>query len=169
MQSKFIKVVDDLLTPDECNDLIKKLDTDSLELVDRGIAIYDRNMMLSKELSDKIYSRIIHLLPDDIKPIASVNEMFRFSKYREEGHFDIHRDGVNQDQYSKRSIMTINIFLNSGFKGGETDFLLDDKETLFIRAVPKTGRGAIFDRNIWHRGNKVNGGYKYLIRTDVMT
>jgi predicted 2-oxoglutarate/Fe(II)-dependent dioxygenase YbiX len=98
---------------------------------------------------------------------VTLNESFRFSKYTDGGFFDTHQDAVNQDRHGRRSIMTVNIFLNSAFSGGETDFLYDNK-ILRTQAMPAAGRGAIFDQQIWHRGNKVTNGTKYMLRTDVM-
>lgn len=172
ISGKFIRVVDNLLTETECLELIKQLDN-KLETVDRGIAIYDRSILKSDEWAKKIYERIFSYIPEEIRYNFGINNHFRFAKYHKNGHFDLHQDGFNQDDKGRRTIYTVNIFLNSEFKGGETDFLLDDKVTLAIRANPKAGRGVIFDRNIWHRGNYVDDlenkkCYKYLLRTDVV-
>lgn len=168
INDRWMIAVDNLLTEDECRDFIKQFDiSGTLEHCDRGIALYDRTTWISPEFADTIYKRIYGILPEKIRDKVIVNSYFRFSKYNDGGFFDIHRDGINQDSKGRRAIMTINIFLNSGFKGGETDFLFEDK-TLAFQAVPKPGRAAIFDREILHRGNGVLGGYKYLLRTDVM-
>ena len=52
--------------------------------------------------------------------------------------------------------------------GGETDFYEVDRKTLFYSVKPKPGRGGLFDSQIYHCGNKVTKGCKYLLRTDVM-
>ena len=78
----------------------------------------------------------------------------------------MHRDGVNVAD-GKKSFTTVNIFLNSEFEGGETSFFTDSSE-LVIKVKPVTGRAAIFDRNIYHTGNTVLKGVKYLMRTDIM-
>lgn len=167
ISGKYITIADSFLTPDECSELIKKLDTSgSLVHTDRGNAIYERGQFIDSELSRKLLPRVLPHIPQDLRRICVLNETFRFSKYVDGGFFDIHRDTVNQDRYGHRSIMTVNIFLNEGFHGGETDFL-DETGTLVIRAIPKPGRAAVFDQQILHRGNKVHGT-KYLLRTDVM-
>jgi hypothetical protein len=172
ISGKFFRVINDLLSETECLELIKQLDN-KLEIVDRGIAIYDRSILKSDEWAKKIYDRIFNYIPEDLRYSFGINNHFRFAKYHKNGHFDLHQDGFNQDDKGRRTIFTINIFLNSEFKGGETDFLLDDRLTLAYRAIPKAGRGVIFDRNIWHRGNYVDNlenkeCYKYLLRTDVV-
>jgi hypothetical protein len=167
INNRWMTVIDDLLSEEECTNFINKFDNDTLEHCDRSIAQYDRSVWKSPEFAQTIFNRISELLPDKLKGKIAVNDHFRFSKYVDGGFFDIHRDGINQDAQGRRAIMTINIFLNSEFQGGETDFLFEDK-TLAVRAVPKAGKGAVFDREILHRGNRVSSGFKYLLRTDVM-
>ena len=168
IDNKILLVVDNILTPEECSHFIKLLDTgDTLEDVDRGFAFYKRNTLISDDLSLTIYNRIEPLLTQIIKQPIVLNTYFRFSKYIPGQFFDTHTDGVNIDGKGRRSFMTINIFLNDTFEGGETDFL-DHQRNLVYSAKPVPGRGAIFDRLIYHRGNLVKGGYKYLIRTDIM-
>ena len=169
IDGKHMLVVDNLLTKEECTDFIQLLDKEEeLENMDRAFAFYKRNVLISQVWSEKIYERVKPLLTPLLhnQPF-SVNTYFRFSKYEPGQYFDIHTDGVNQDEKGRRSFMTINIFLNDEFEGGETDFF-DSNRNLILSAKPKPGRGAIFDRLIYHRGNVVRDGYKYLIRTDVM-
>jgi hypothetical protein len=172
INGKYIHLYDGLLTTEECSAFIERFDgpgaSDSLEFQDRGIAQYDRGLFVSQEWADRIYSRIRDVLPSAILPFICVNDHFRFSKYHDGGYFGLHQDGLSQNSRGFRTILTVNIFLNSEFDGGETDFYADDKTTLRVRAVPLAGRGAIFDREIYHMGNTVRRGYKYLIRTDVM-
>ena len=84
------------------------------------------------------------------------------------GEFKMHRDGRNQDSLGRRSVITVNIFLNEDFTGGSTDFYLDDKQTLRESVKARRGRAAVFDAQQYHVGVKVEEGRKYLLRTDVM-
>jgi hypothetical protein len=160
--------VDNLLTPEECVELISRLDNESsLEKVERAhMATYSRNILVDEKLADSLYTKLKPLLPPSIKTVRC-NEVFRFSKYVPGEEFGIHRDGINQDRFGNRAKFTVNIFLSADFKGGETDFF-DEARTHVFRAVPAVGRGGVFDREILHCGNKVLEGTKYLIRTDVM-
>ena len=168
IDGKLLLVVDNLLTQEECDEFISLLDNENdLEDIDKAFAFYKRNVLISEEWSKKIYDRVTPLLLPIVKQPISINKHFRFSKYVPGQYFDTHTDGVNQDEKGRRSFMTINIFLNNKFEGGETDFL-DNQKNIVLSAKPQPGRAAIFDRLIYHRGNLVKGGYKYLIRTDVM-
>ena len=174
VSNKWMCIMDGILSPSECTDFIDLLDNpDELELVDHGYAIYERNILHSTDWATTIYNRIIHHLPEKIKQSIYVNDYFRFSKYTPGQYFGLHQDKVNRDKNGSKAIMTINIFLNDNFEGGETCFYENDDATsttqpAVVHAIPQTGRGAIFENQIWHTGNIVQKGYKYLLRTDVM-
>jgi hypothetical protein len=174
IDGRWMTVMDGILTAEECRHFISLLDKpEELQVIDSGFANYDRNMLVSAEWAAKIYERIKGVLPaeivgqtGDLKTEIYLNDHFRFSKYHPGQSFHIHRDGFNADGTGGRSFMTVNIFLNSDFLGGETAFYDGQREVL--RAVPAPGRGAIFDGQIYHAGLEVREGYKYLLRTDLM-
>jgi len=178
----FLMEIDDIFTLKECQELIKWANEKGWHYPETG-GDYLRSIVIDRELSDKLFSQIKHLLPETYngKRLVYINDHFRFSRYREGGMFPIHEDGTNYDAsrvseydgYSTESIMTLNIFLNDDFKGGETDFFergrtKRSEHKLRYRVSPKTGRGALFYAKQLHRGNIVKNGFKYLIRTDVM-
>jgi len=167
---KFLTIIDNIFTAQQCKSLIKIAENNGLEKIDRGIAIYHRVIIKNKDLADGIFKKIRHHLPQyfDGKKIIGLNDVFRFSKYYVGEEFGVHYDRVNQDSFGNRSVMTLNIFLNDDFTGGETDFFIDSGNTLRYSAKPKAGRGALFDSFQYHCGNKIKSGIKYLIRTDVM-
>lgn len=165
MEHRFIKIVDSLLSPTVCDKFIQLLDNDELILVERGdMATYERNVWICEAFATDLYGRILPHLPEGT---VRCNEYFRFSKYTPGQEFKMHTDGTNQDKYGNRSKYTVNIFLNEGFRGGETDFY-DNEGELSVHAEPMVGRAVLFDREILHCGNKVLAGTKYLLRTDVM-
>lgn len=172
LNNRPIIVMESLLSSEECKELIAFMESQkSLETLRSGSAKYDRHILISKEWANKIYDRILPFLPKGYREDISINDYFRFSKYHPGGYFLQHRDGLNQNSEGKRTIMTVNIFLNDeGIEGGETIFY-DDKEPKkpAIICPPKAGMGVIFDREILHSGNHVKAGFKYLFRTDVMT
>lgn len=108
IDEKLLLVVDNILTPEECSYFIKLLDTgESLEDVDRGFAFYKRNTLISHELSQLLYTRLEPLLTQIIKQPIVLNTHFRFSNYLPGQFFDIHTDGVNQDEKGRKSFMMI--------------------------------------------------------------
>ncbi len=64
-------------------------------------------------------------------------------------------------------------FLNLGFEGGQTRFLDSELYRQVKRntdtgddVIPKTGRMAVFQHDIYHMGVKVTKGTKYTVRFD---
>ena len=55
------------------------------------------------------------------------------------------------------------VYLNEDCEGGSTSFRLDN-----IRIQPKTGSLLIFEHRLWHQGEEVKAGSKYVLRTDIM-
>ena len=172
IEDRLLKVIDNLLTKQECEDLIKNFESkkDQVKFIDRGIAEYYRLEEDDPQLADKLWNRIKRLLPSVYQGglISNMNTHFRYSKYEPGMQFERHRDGINQDQNGNRSVCTLNIFLNDNFDGGETDFFEGKNGNLIKSVKPQPGRAALFDGQIYHCGNKVLKDCKYLIRTDVM-
>ena len=167
----FLMEIDDIFSEEECKQLIERANNQGYEYVDRGIAQYFRTIFDDKGLAQNLYTQLYHLIPKTFngKKVQGLNNIFRISKYIKGCQFQIHKDGVNQDNRGNRSVMTLNIFLNDDFEGGETDFFNSfNNLDLRFSVKPKTGRGALFDSQQYHKGNEILQGFKYLIRTDVM-
>jgi prolyl 4-hydroxylase len=168
---KYLEQIDDIFTIIECKKLINRAEKIGFEPVDRyEYAKYGRVIIDDEILANNLFKKIKDIIPNTINgmKVKKINNIFRFSKYNIDGEFKLHKDSFNQDRYGNRSAMTLNIFLNENFKGGETDFYLENKKTLRISVIPKSGRGVLFDSQQYHCGNKVLSGFKYLIRTDIM-
>ena len=169
MQEPFLRIIDNLLTMRECNLLIQKCNKLLLDKDSSFDPNLDRKMFYSihffdDELRRVVWERIKDRLPKEGHGFLPT---LTLSMYNDYGFFPLHRD-VQYEHEGMFTKYTINIFLNEEFEGGETDFLKDDKQTLWIRAHPKTGTGALFDEEIWHRGNTVTKGKKYLLRAHVL-
>ena len=169
--AKYLNIIDDLFTVDECKQLISFAEEQGFKEVDRSIAKYFRVEFDNPYLAQMLCSRLINrnVLPNmwNGSTVTGLNAHFRFSKYEPGMEFGIHKDGFNVDKNGNRSVMTLNIFMNDDFEGGETDFFHEDKSFRFS-AKPKVGRASLFDSQQYHCGNKVTKGLKYLLRTDVM-
>ena len=169
---KFVHQIDDLFTPADCLILIEKANKKGWKLVDNGIAVYDRAVIIDDKLATDLFEKIRSYLPPVFlkQTIVGLNNHFRFSKYAPGGCFKIHADGINADDKGNRAVMTLNIFLNEVEEGGGTIFYKDKDGGLEVKldVRPKPGRGALFYNQIFHEGEIVKKGYKYLIRTDVM-
>ena len=81
-----------------------------------------------------------------------VNECIRFTKYISGGHFNAHRDGSFVLDDEKRSIYTImvaillsytyiKVYLNEGYKGGDTNFYSLTKNQILASIHGEAGTG----------------------------
>ena len=95
---------------------------------------------------------------------------------QETTYFRPHFDGTyTRPDNSERSYITIQLYLNEGFKGGNTTFLYGKAQESWkfwekkdVGVVPKTGRVLVFQHDILHEGSLLEEGIKYSVRTDVM-
>lgn len=84
----------------------------------------------------------------------------RFYKYGPGQRFRMHKDGPWQED-GRSSRLTLLVYLNEGFAGGDTDFRS-------FRVVPRRGAALLFVHDTWHEGAAVEAGSKYVLRSDVM-
>lgn len=130
-----------------------------------------RNIWDSGEEAANILQRIQDYLPKEWKgrKLVELNERLRFLRYNPGEYFKPHFDGSYMRTNGDVSYITVQIYLNEGFKGGSTTFLnkFDSKDG-GLEVVPKTGSVLIFQHDILHEGSILEEGRKYAIRTDVM-
>jgi WD40 repeat protein len=111
--------------------------------------------------------------------LDSVNERFRFCRYRPGQQFNIHQDGVHHRGDALRSCLTFMIYLTDGddFEGGDTLFFRsgpaahgtqDRQPCVVARVRPRAGSLILFDHAIWHAGATVTAGVKHILRSDVL-
>ena len=106
---------------------------------------------LSKGLYQRLFSHLV----------AGLNERLRVYRYGAGQYFRKHRDGCFQRSLEERSFLTLMLYLNDDFVGGETVF-----EGAVVR--PRTGSALWFFHPLLHEGREVRAGQKYALRTDVM-
>jgi predicted 2-oxoglutarate/Fe(II)-dependent dioxygenase YbiX len=127
-------------------------------------------MVDDKLFVSKLWSRICDQIPDTYKSCKAcgLNERLRFLRYDSGDYFKPHSDGrYSRPDGSEYSLITTQIYLNEGFRGGETTFLSKSKDHR-LGVVPKTGMILVFDQSLLHEGSKLIKGRKYTIRTEVM-
>ena len=189
----------DVFTSQECENFVKKTEEvgyleDAAVSLPRTVRHNDNVTWVVDELTHNIiWNRCKDFMYDNNdtflgkKPLA-LNKRFRFYKYSAGDFFKLHSDGswpgsrvVNKelitnfykDRYSQ---MTFLILLTEDFEGGETQFLVhnkesDEKELVNIR-TPKGGvlcfPHGLHPLHCLHSSNTITSGIKYIIRTDVL-
>ncbi len=87
----------------------------------------------------------------------------RVYRYELGQHFGPHEDQSYFGPNDEVSLLTLIVYLNEGFKGGETEFP-EQERTI----VPRTGTALLFQHRVLHAGNRVTSGTKFLLRSDVL-
>lgn len=177
---KLAFLLENVLSNEECNNLISLSEeagysTALLHNGDEAIAAPgyrdgDRVMIDDKEFVQILQSRIQSFLPQKFenRRFLEINERLRFLCYSAGGQFKAHSDALYvRSDYTARTLITLQIYLNEGFDGGETTFLSYD-EDVRVPVVPKTGMILVFEHDLYHEGSLVRSGTKYTIRTDVL-
>ena len=132
--------------------------------------------------------------------LDGLNEAFRVNKYCSEKieFFSPHRDAQYCPNGDHRSILTLLIYANDDFSGGETIFYFPKvsensdfaKEQIFLKdqtiqeeidkqsglekgylkftVNPSIGRIVVFSQNVLHESSPVQGGTKISIKSDVL-
>jgi hypothetical protein len=124
--------------------------------------------------------------------LHGLNEAIRINKYSGErqGYFGPHKDAQFCPNGDQRSIMTLLIYLNEDFKGGETCFYFPKNSTLSLKGmtikeeikshrglkkgykcvkiIPKVGHAVLSSQSILHEALPVRNGAKYILKTDVV-
>ena len=163
-----------VLTPAECEALVRT--TESIGYRAAPITTYGgfemrpeirnntRVMVDDHDRARWLWERIARWIPTERRSMHAVglNERFRFYRYQPGQYFQWHRDGAFHRDTRESSLLTLMVYLNEGFDGGDTEFDHGDP----VR--PRRGMVLVFDHGLRHRGAPVETGTKYVMRTDVM-
>jgi predicted 2-oxoglutarate/Fe(II)-dependent dioxygenase YbiX len=90
-----------------------------------------------------------------------LNERLRYYRYDRGQYFAPHCDGAFVRNSNERSMVTVLIYLNEDFEGGET--IVEG-----IPVVPRTGQALLFFHPVLHEGATILRGRKYVLRTDIL-
>jgi predicted 2-oxoglutarate/Fe(II)-dependent dioxygenase YbiX len=167
--------VDGVLSPAECDALIARIEAAGPELapvhraggpvIDLGTRNNSRVMFDDPALSASLFERVRARVPAELMGmrVVGANERLRCYRYDVGQRFAPHYDGSFVRDGDERSLLTLLVYLNEGFGGGETRLLELDRAI-----APRAGRALLFQHAILHEGAAVTAGVKYAIRSDVM-
>ncbi|WP_375759817.1 prolyl hydroxylase family protein [Corallococcus exercitus] len=95
--------------------------------------------------------------------VAGIFVPLRIYRYEPGQHFGLHQDQSYAGPDGSRSLLTLMIYLNDDFEGGETDFPEQQRQI-----APQAGTGLWFQHMLLHAGRRVTRGTKYVLRSDVL-
>jgi hypothetical protein len=192
----FAIVLDNVLTPEECAAWLGYPEREGYEpaLLNRGVKQSyqpdvrhsDRCVIDNPALVADLFQRIEAFLPQKLhRPrrlgrrgeivktstfeLTGLNERLRFLKYNKGGYFRPHFDGIYcRPDGSEMSWMTVMLYFNDDFRGGQTCLLKPGTNAVQHTLLPKPGRVFLFEHDLLHVGEEVVEGTKLCVRTDVM-
>jgi WD40 repeat protein len=179
---KSIIQIPQVLQAHECKNIIAKLNNNGFEqMVHSYPSDYrnnDRSIIDSEDIAKQFALRLSNAIPQRIQDqhhhwwkYEGLNSHFRACRYSNGQSFQIHRDGAWSDSSNCRSFTTVMFYLNDGsqFIGGKTRFYPSQKGCkVGFRISPELGKAVIFGHHLWHDGEAVTQGSKYVLRTDIM-
>lgn len=123
----------------------------------------DRIIFDDARLAELLFERARPFLPHALDQwrLSGLNERFRFYRYIPGQYFKWHKDGFFCKSDEEISLLTLLIYLNDDYEGGNTEFQWE-----IIK--PQTGMALIFPHAMRHQGAPIHHGSKYVLRTDVM-
>lgn len=185
----FMALVHDVFTPDECAREIERMERSGPDVatinagggrmvLNTNVRNNDRVIFDDTALAAELFARLRHAIPETPVGVAGLgrgdpedadgravglNERFRAYRYSPGQRFAPHFDGAFRRDPHEVSEITVIVYLNEEFAGGETAFL--DLEYV---VKPKRGMALLFAHPILHEGCLVREGRKYALRSDVM-
>jgi hypothetical protein len=73
------------------------------------------------------------------------------------------------ESVDEQSFMTLNIYLATvPSSGGVATRFLSSGQQVITKIQPELGQALMFRDDVWHDGEELSDGVKYLLRTDVM-
>ena len=180
-------VIPSLFSQTECEALLNPEIKNSFQKANSNYPTYYRNndrfVIDDDALADQLFQKVKPYLPTTIEinnaipaengiwQLKELNTRLRFCKYSANQYFHRHLDGIHYRSETVQSKLTFMIYLNSAteFKGGRTLFF-KTKETSEIWAsyIPKQGDLIVFDHNVWHEGEVLSEGEKFVLRSDIL-
>lgn len=178
----YVCTITHFLTPEECDRHIQMSEDfgyeDALVSSPQGLVLRkdvrsnERVIFHSEEIAEWLWNRARDFVPQEFegRTAIGVNEMLRFYRYDPGQQFDWHQDFPFERDNGEQSHLTLMIYLNDNFKGGETSFEDSYSDESFdeFRVIPEQGTALLFEHSIHHKGEPVTRGRKYVLRTDVM-
>lgn len=188
-QSKVCFVIRQLFTQQECQTL---LPDDVKESFQKAITNYptsyrnnDRLVMDKNELAEQLFDKVKPYLPPTITiqsdnmvesgvwQLQELNSRMRYCRYSAGQYFNRHLDGVHYRSRSQevQSKLTFMVYLNGSenFTGGRTLFYRSkDAQEIWTAHIPQQGDLIVFDHNLWHEGEVLQSGEKFVIRSDIL-
>ncbi|XZF16578.1 2OG-Fe(II) oxygenase [Chitinophagaceae bacterium MMS25-I14] len=178
-------VIPRLFSADECAFLLTDEIKQSFQQAISNYPVYYRNndrfVTDDEKLAAWLLEKVRPFLPEEITEqksgctevwkLENLNPRIRYCRYAAHQYFHRHLDGVHYEAAEVQSKLTFMLYLNDAteFEGGRTLFFRDkDTTEIWAAYTPVQGDLIVFDHNIWHEGEMLQSGTKYVLRSDLL-
>ena len=165
---RLLWTIPDVYTPSECRQFVENIERWGPAIATNNPMHRDQDRVVRDDprLADDLFRRLRAHLPERIGTLLLVglNERLRFYRYSVGQQFPPHTDDWYWPSETRVTLLTVLVYFNDDFEGGETRFL----EHLDEVVVPRPGLVAVFQHKVRHEGCPVRTGTKYAMRTDVI-
>lgn len=172
--------VPSLYSPAECSALLARanehewhaatVNSEQGRIVDTTIRNNSVAVLRDSSLAEELYERIRPHVPQRMSNeamgdarVAGVGVPVRVYRYAVGQEFGLHNDQFYFGPNGTMSFLTLMVYLDDDFDGGETDFP-EQSQTI----TPRTGDALLFQHMVLHAGRPVTRGTKHVLRSDVL-
>ena len=185
--SKVCFVIRQLFTPQECQALLPETVKDSFQKATINYPTSYRNndrfVMDNEHLAKQLFDKVKPYLPSTVTiesdnvaesgvwNLQEINSRIRYCRYTAGQYFNRHLDGVHYHSQEVQSKLTFMVYLNGSdnFTGGRTLFYHSkDAQEIWAAYIPRQGDLMVFDHNLWHEGEILQSGEKFILRSDIL-
>ena len=163
-----IIVIDNVFTPDECNDLIRECANCVVQCTLTSTALRNKKCIQITQLTDALNVRIRRFIPDVLMDWTydTINEHWRYVHCNPTSTFAPHLDGVFVKSVDLKSIYTVMVYLTESIDhSGQLSFLYGPNNGQAFK--PVRGRVVLFNQDLVHEG-LANTHDKIFIRSECM-
>ena len=172
-----------ILSKEECNSILKNHEHKHSNIKDENIYNRSKFSVNDNELSELIWSRIKHLVPEKLDggKVNGLRTEWRHGRYLKDQYIFPHIDGrktSNEQQNNKNigSRFSLTIYLDDEYTGGEFVFVKgvhdDGRYDTIIKTIkPKAGMALLFYQDVSefsHATLPVKSGVRSIMRSDVL-
>ena len=177
-------VVPGAFSSDRCAELLARAAGTGFQAASTHYPTFYRNnkrlVVDDEQLAQQLFAAIRPVLPPLLpadEPGAApwhlrmLNTRLRFCRYAAGQYFHRHLDGVHHQSATVQSRLTFMIYLNdaTGFSGGRTLFYRNKEDkAIWAEYQPARGDLIVFDHRIWHEGEQLGSGEKFVLRSDIL-
>ena len=177
-------IVPGAFSPAACEELLSPEIRAGFQTASTHYPTYYRNnerlVVDSEPLARQLFAVIESVLPVQLPADAPgaapwqlkmLNTRLRFCRYAAGQYFHRHLDGVHHESATVQSRLTFMIYLNgaSEFSGGRTLFYRSkDDPAIWAEYEPARGDLIVFDHRLWHEGEQLEAGEKFVLRSDIL-